>query len=115
MQIIIDIPDDIYEQTINGTEYDTLSLGIKLKQSVQEGVVIPKGHGRKFEEIVVEYPPADLCTYPEYRGKPYFSIKYEENGEHFIGFGTYKPDVFSRYLQEYFITPTIIDADKEDE
>lgn len=58
---------------------------------------------RKFEEIVVNYPSAELCTYPEYRGKPYFSIKYEENGEHFIGFGTYKPEVLSRFLREYFI------------
>lgn len=57
-----------------------------------------------FEEIVVEYPMAeDLCTYLEYKGKPYFSIKYEENGEHFVGFGTYKPEVLSRYLREYFI------------
>ena len=70
---------------------------------------------RKFEEIVIDYPPAELCTYPEYRGKPYFSIKYEENGEHFIGFGTYKPEVLSSYLQEYFIAPTIIEADTESE
>lgn len=58
---------------------------------------------KKFMEIVVEYPPADLCTYPEYKGKPYFSIKYEENGKHIVGFGTYSPEVFSRYLREYFI------------
>ena len=60
---------------------------------------------RKFEEIVVGYPPAELCTYPEYRGKPYFSIKYEENGKHIIGFGTYNPEVLSRYLRDYFIVP----------
>jgi len=58
---------------------------------------------RKFEEIVVEYPPAELCTYPEYRGKPYFSIKYQENGEHIIGFGTYNPKVLSSYLRLYFM------------
>ena len=55
------------------------------------------------EEIVVEYPPAELCAYPEYRGKPYYSIKYEENGEHFVGFGTYNPEVLTRYLKEYFM------------
>lgn len=76
---------------------------------------IPKGHGRKFEEIVVEYPRADLCTYPEYRGKPYFSIKYEENGEHIIGFGTYNPEVLSRYLREYFISPTVTQEPQETE
>lgn len=72
-------------------------------------------HSKKFEEIVVTYPPADLCTYPEYRGKPYFSIKYEENGEHFVGFGTYKPEVLSRYLRKYFIKQTIIEVDKEND
>lgn len=60
---------------------------------------------REFIELVVEYPPPDLCTYIEYRGKPYFSIKYRENGEAFVGFGTYKPEVLSQYLKEYFIQP----------
>ena len=83
-------------------------------QAIHNGTPLPKGHGRKFESIVVEYPPAESCTYPEYRGKPYFSIKYKENGEHIIGFGTYKPEVLSRYLQEYFIAPTIIEADTEE-
>ena len=63
----------------------------------------PKINGRRFEEIVVEYPHPDVCTYPEFRGKPYFSIKYTENGDHFVGYGTYKPEVLSSYLKEYFI------------
>ena len=56
---------------------------------------------RKFLEIIAEYPK--ICTYPEYKGKPYYSIKYEENGETIVGFGTYKPEVLSQYLREYFI------------
>ena len=56
---------------------------------------------RKFLEIVTEYPK--ICTYPEYEGKPYYAIKYEENGETIVGFGTYKPEVLSQYLREYFI------------
>lgn len=64
---------------------------------------------RKFEKIVVDYPPAELCVYPEYKGKPYFLIKYEENGKHIIGFGTYKPEVLSEYLREYFIAQTNIE------
>jgi len=59
--------------------------------------------GRVFKEIVVEYP--SISTYPEYEGKPYFSIKYMENGQEFIGYGTYKPEVLSEYLKEYFIPP----------
>ena len=61
---------------------------------------------REFEEIVVEYPPEDLCTYPEYRGKPYFSIKYKEGNNYFIGYGTYNPRVLSRYLKDYFMPTT---------
>lgn len=58
-------------------------------------------HGRIFQEIVVEYP--SISTYPEYKGKPYFAIKYTENGQEFIGYGTYKPEVLSEYLKEYFM------------
>lgn len=64
--------------------------------------VMPKEqHGRTFQEIVVEY--LSYNTYPEYKGKPYFSIKYTENGQEFIGYGTYKPEVLSEYLKEYFM------------
>ena len=59
----------------------------------------------KFIEIEVTYPSPDICCYPEYKGKPYFSIKYEEDGELYVGFGTYKPEVLSRYIKEYFINP----------
>lgn len=60
-----------------------------------------------FEEIVVQYPvPEDLYSLIENRGKPYLSIKYEEDGEHHVGFGTYKPEVLSRYLREYFMPTT---------
>ena len=33
-----------------------------------------------FEEIVVEYPDPDTCPYQEYKGKPYFLIRYLEDG-----------------------------------
>ena len=62
----------------------------------------PQGE-REFIEILAQYVPDDLCTYPEYRGKPYYSIHYKENGEEFVGFGTYNPEVLSRYLKEYFM------------
>lgn len=60
-----------------------------------------KQHGRIFQEIVVKYPSYN--PYPERKGKPYFSIKYTENGQEFIGYGTYKPEVLSEYLKEYFM------------
>ena len=61
----------------------------------------PKGD-REFIEIITRYFPDDIVTYPEYRGKPYYSIHYRENGEEFVGYGTYNPDILSRYLRIYF-------------
>jgi len=58
---------------------------------------------RTFVELVVKYPAPELCTYKEYKGKPYYSIKYIENGETYVGYGTYKPEVLSQFLKEYFI------------
>ena len=57
--------------------------------------------GRKFEEIIVEYPEV---TNEEHKGEPYYSIKYIENGkDNIIGFGTYGIEVLSRYIRDYFI------------
>lgn len=58
-------------------------------------------HGRIFQEIVVGYPLYN--PYPEFQGKPYFSIKYTKNGQEFIGYGTYKPEVLSEYIKKYFM------------
>lgn len=117
VEVVIKIPKQELERVqscvVMGLCSTNLTFDIAYRAIANGTVLSAKGRERKFEEIVVEYPNAELCTYPEYRGKPYFSIKYEENGEHIIGFGTYKPEVLSRYLQEYFIAPTSIKADRE--
>lgn len=59
--------------------------------------------GKKFVEVVVDYQDPAICVYPNRYGKPYFSIRYEEGGEKYEGFGTYKPEVLSEYLREYFV------------
>lgn len=100
---------------------DTISMAAAIKaidvKNVNKGIIsalqsiiddLPSAqqeqqHGKVFKEIVVEYPSYN--TYPEYIGKPYFSIKYTENGQGFIGYGTYKPEVLSEYLKEYFMPP----------
>ncbi len=71
---------------------------------------------RKFVGLDVMYPDPELCTYKEYTGKPYYSIKYIENGEIYVGYGTYNPEVLSRYLREYFMPsaqPEAYDSQKE--
>lgn len=79
---------------------DTMSLAIAMASEIPSAETEQKP-GRIFKSIVVEYP--SLSTYPERKGKPYFSIKYTENGQEFIGYGTYKPEVLSEYLKEYFM------------
>lgn len=58
---------------------------------------------REFIELVVEYISPEVCPYKEYVGKPYFSIKYKEDGKTYIGYGTYNPEILSRFLKEYFM------------
>lgn len=36
-------------------------------------------------------------------GKPYYEIHYIENGEHHIGYSSYKIKIVSEYLKEFFI------------
>lgn len=70
---------------------------------LNEGEDDEEAQKRKFIRIITEYHSDEHVTYKEFRGKPYFSIMFEENGETFVGFGTYKIDVLSRYLRDYFI------------
>ena len=84
--------------------------GILKEKDLERIVIIPKDQqpcdciNREFIEIVVNYPPADLCIYPEYKGKPYYSIKYRENGKEYVGFGTYKIEILSQWIKEHFIS-----------
>lgn len=60
---------------------------------------------REFIEILINYPPVDLCIYPEYKGKPYYSILYRgEDGRNHVGFGTYKIEILSQWIKQYFMS-----------
>jgi hypothetical protein len=59
---------------------------------------------RTFVELVERYVDPELCPYPEYKGKPYYSIKYIENGEEYVGYSTYSLRVMSEFLKKYFIS-----------
>jgi len=58
-------------------------------------------NARIFQEIVIERSLYN--TYPGYKEKPYYSIRYIENGEEHVGYGTYDLEVLSQYLKEYFM------------
>lgn len=88
---------------INEGSYDVnlsavMALGATLLDTKKQE---PK---RTFVELVVEYIDPEVCPYKEYKGKPYYCIKYIENGETHVGYGTYNPEVLSQYLKEYFIS-----------
>lgn len=100
---ISEIITDKYKLRIPPTVYYDLLADVREVEEEQEPTTKNDLGIREFEEIVVEYPPKDLCTYPEYKGKPYFSIKYKEGDDYIIGYGTYNPKVFSRYLRDYFM------------
>lgn len=44
-ELVIKIDDETYKEVMDRTENDTLSLGIKLIEAVQNGTPLPKGHG----------------------------------------------------------------------
>ena len=58
---------------------------------------------KKFIKITARYIPDNLVTYKEYVGKPYYEIMYEENGEVFVGFGSFNMDYISEWIHKYFI------------
>ena len=62
---------------------------------------------RTFVELVERYVDPELCPYPEYKGKPYYSIKYIENGEEHVGYSSYSLQVMSGFLKKYFMSPAL--------
>jgi len=62
---------------------------------------------RTFVELVERYVDPELCPYPEYKGKPNYSIKYIENGEEYVGYSTYSLRVMSGFLKKYFISSAL--------
>lgn len=82
----------ILEDAADALEY-FMKLNIKKEDEIE------------FVGIDVSYPDPEVCTYKEYRGKPYFGIKYKHNGDIYVGFGTYKPEILSGYIRNFFIKP----------
>lgn len=104
MKIVIDIPEQAYNLLNSDKQIDWLGAETILEvvangTPYKERSVEPK---RKFIRIITTYCPDDCIYYKEYKGKPYYSIEYQENGEVRIGYATYNPDVLSRFLRDYF-------------
>lgn len=68
MELVIKLNDETYKEVIDRTEFDTLVLGIKLIEAVQNGTPLPKGHG-------------DLIDVNRKITVPIYDEQYEEWGE----------------------------------
>lgn len=88
MQIVINIPKEIYE-TLNGIPMENISL-LDLLDAVRAGVVLPKGHGRLIDADKLLDALRSNVAVVEYSG-----IEKAEDD-----------------LEE---SPTVLDADKENE
>ena len=103
--LIVSIPEDEYEKIMSNDEFHTNRDNIVhyVKNGLLLETAMPTINIKVFEKIIVRYPPDDVCSYPKYRGKPYYSIQYLENGEHIVGFGTYDVNILSDFIKTYFI------------
>lgn len=93
---------------VTSDDEEWLKMAIKAleqESTTKENLVVEDCMKREFIEIVVNYPSADLCTYPEYKGKPYYSILYrDEDSRNHVGFGTYKIEMLSQWIKQYFMS-----------
>lgn len=54
MKLVIQLDDETYKEVMDRTEFDTLVLGIKLIEVVQNATLLPKEHGRLIDENEVK-------------------------------------------------------------
>lgn len=97
MELVIKLNDETYKEVIDRTEFDTLVLGIKLIEAVQNGTLLPKGHGRLIDAT-------DLLKMTE----SYKSELGRLKADPFVKSGIETVESFIKEMQ------TIIEAESED-
>lgn len=98
MELVIKLDDETYKEVMERTEFDTLVLGIKLIEAVQNGISLPKGHGRLIDADVFEKRLMDARSY--YIG--------EKADDFDLRFASGLKSAAERLVD----APTIIEADK---
>ena len=53
MQIIIDIPEDVYKRTVSHREFKDLNDCVTTIKALENGTPLPKGHGRLIDADVL--------------------------------------------------------------
>ena len=64
MEIVIDIPDQIYNQLIETGKY--LPYQFNTKKAIKEGIPLPEGHGDLIDRNELRCENADFDTYNDY-------------------------------------------------
>ena len=90
MQIVVDIPEELYKATVNGLDANEIW---DLRQAIADGVSLPKGHG-KLKDV------------------DKFLEKVKKDREHEIYLHSWTADMVLERLDSWY-APIIIEADKE--
>lgn len=102
MQIVIDIPEDVYKRTVFYREFRDLSDCVATIKALENGTSLPKGHGnlKDVDRIFNEgFPKADI------------NAEYEENRKKYPLWRTDITGIQSILKN----APTIVEAESEDE
>ena len=93
---------DTKEVYTNGVELIPVFRVQQWLDHIKEEKNMKEMTGREFISIESIYVPDEICPYEEYKGKPYYSIRYKENGTEREGYSTYNLDILSDFLKCYF-------------
>ena len=100
MQIVIDIPEELYKANLRGLEAEELW---DLRIAMKNGTPLPKGHGRLID--------ADKINLAKYVNVYNYSKYSKVSSEYKSGYNSAIDDVINIIVN----APTIIEADTESE
>ena len=92
MQIVIDIPEDVYKRTVFYREFRDLSDCVATIKALEKATPLPKGHGRLIDADALE-PDTEWDNY--YDGFISFSPAQIENAQTIIGADTAESEKIS--------------------
>ena len=64
MQIVIDIPEDVYKRTVFYREFRDLSDCVSTIKALEKGTQLPKGHGRLIDADALNRKDVNCANVP---------------------------------------------------
>lgn len=105
MQIVIDIPDELYEDIMahNGENRESAKSAYYFESLIKNGISLPKGHGRLVDADALE----ELCYEHEIGNDAFDGEPLIEQGQYDDGDNIWKP--------LFDFAPTLIESDNKEE